>query len=112
VNAPDALVWDVENLRHLGERNAIRLAAGEPPVMREDVDAVYESADYTTRHVEYLTRTGEWEWQVHLIGRTPVGRFLTLVCQMTDGGRFRPITVWPCSDSEVALFWNDQLEDE
>ena len=83
----DALVWDMGNLAHLAERNAARRAAGEREIMREEIDALYDSADYTTQDVEYLTRDG-WEIQIRLIGRTPEGRFLTVACDVLDDARF------------------------
>jgi hypothetical protein len=95
----DVLCWDAGNLGHLGERNAERRAAGQREITREEVDALYDAADYTTQDVEYLTRDG-WEIQVRLIGRTLEGRFLTIACDVLDDGRFRPATVWPSSAAE------------
>ncbi|MGH2352092.1 MAG: hypothetical protein ACRDJN_10835 [Chloroflexota bacterium] len=62
--------------------------------------------------MEYLTQRGEWEWQVHLMGRTPEGRFLTVACQVADDGRYRPVTVWPSSESERALYWKDKKDEK
>ena len=108
----EALAWDDVNLSHLDERNAQRIAAGEIPISRAELDGLYEAGDYVTRDVEYRTRVGEWEWQVHLIGRTPAGRFLTIACQVADDGRYRPITVWPSSTTEEALYNEDVVGGE
>jgi hypothetical protein len=107
----DALVWDTGNLAHLQERNAERRAAGQREISREEVDALYDSADYITQDVEYLTRAGEWEPQVHLVGRTPRGRFLTVVCQVAHSGQFRPVTVWESDDRELGRYWGENEDD-
>ncbi|MBI3973988.1 MAG: hypothetical protein HY332_22140 [Chloroflexi bacterium] len=100
----DTLHWDHGNLEHLDARNAARRAAGEREITREEIDALYDFADYTTRDVEYLTRDG-WEIQTRLIGRTPGERFLTVACDILDDGRFRPVTVWVSSESEQRRYW-------
>jgi hypothetical protein len=107
----DELAWDWGNLSHLDERNARRRSVGEGEISREEVDALYGSADYVTRAVEYLTRTGEWESQLHLIGRTLAGRFLTVACQVDDDGRFRPVTIWPSEGYEIALYRGEMNDD-
>ena len=108
----DAFLWDDGYQDHLRDRNAVRLAAAERPITREEVDAFYERADYTTRDVEHLTRHGEREAQVHLIGRTPEGQFLTVACQVANDSRYRTVTIWPSSDDEIALYWKDKEDDE
>ena len=108
----DTLLWDAGNLHHLHDRNEARHTAQERPITREEVDGLYDLADYTTRDVEYLTWRGEWEVQVHLIGRTPEGRFLTVACQVSNDGHYRPVTIWPSSDSEILLYWKDVADNE
>jgi hypothetical protein len=106
----DALVWDDGNLAHLAERNAARRAASQREITREEVDALYESADYMTQDVEYLTRNG-WEIHIRLIGRTPEGRFLTVACDVLDDGSLRPATIWPSSIAEQRRCWRWRYEE-
>jgi hypothetical protein len=99
----ETLCWDKNNLAHLRDRNAERRSAGQREITRQEIDSLYDSADYTTQDVEYLTRDG-WEIQVRLIGRAPRGRFLTVACQVAGDGRFRPVTSWESSSAEVDLY--------
>ena len=107
----DALVWDAGNQAHLDERNAARRAAGQREITRDEMNALYDLADYTTQDVEYLNRAG-WEIQVRLIGRTSEGRFLTVACQVARDGRFRPVTVWASAAVEIDLYWKDTDDNE
>ena len=99
-----ALVWDAGNLAHLSERNEARRASNQREVTRDEVDALYESLNYVTEEVEYLTHDG-WEIQIRLIGRSPENRFLTVACDVLEDGRLRPATVWLSSRAEQRRYW-------
>jgi arginase family enzyme len=100
----DELVWDQGNLAHLDERNAERRAAGIPEITREEVDALYQSADYEVVGDWYVNAQGHEVWQERLIGRTPEGRYLTIVCDVLDDGRYRPATIWRSTRREILAF--------
>jgi hypothetical protein len=105
VDALDRLVWDEGNRQHLAERNAERAAAGQAPISEQECDALYESADWVWEDVDHLTPAGEEVGQRRFTGRTPAGRFLTLACELTGDGDYRPATVWPSSQREQARYW-------
>ena len=101
----DRLVWDGGNRGHLAERNAERAAAGQAPISESECDAMYLSGDWAWADVEHLTGHGELVVQRRFSGRTPAGRFLTLACDLTGDGAYRPATVWPSSAEEQARYW-------
>ena len=89
----DALVWDAGNLAHL-----------RPGISREEVDAMYDSGHYECFGEWYVDDAGIEHWQERLVGRTWAGRYLTVACEVLDDGRYRPITVWASSRSEVHAY--------
>jgi hypothetical protein len=111
--AVDELLWDAGNLAHLAERNAARSASGEVVITRAEVDEMYQSAQYEPFGAWYVDRrSGQQEWQVRLVGRTPGGRYLTAGCQIdTDTGRFRPVTVWESSPAEIRAYRRERPDD-
>jgi hypothetical protein len=107
----DELVWDAGNLAHLAQRNTERRAMGEATITRRELNRMHTSGRFSRRDVEYLTRRGVWEWQVHLTGRTPAGRYLTVACGVLLDGRLRPITTWEAAPHEIAQYREDQPHD-
>ena len=91
--AVDALGWDAGNLAHL-----------RPGITRDELDAMYDAGRYECFGEWYVDDRGVETWQERLVGRTPAGRYLTIACDVLDDGRYRPITVWASSPSEVRAY--------
>jgi hypothetical protein len=108
----DELVWDEHNEPHLTRRKP-----GKDPVTRAEVDAMYAGGHYTWREYEYHYPDGTSEWQTWLIGRTPAGRLLTVVCQRVESGSvtgvvaYRPVTARTAEPAEVVAYREDFPEE-
>lgn len=80
--------------------------------VRAEMDAFYEAAHYVSHDVEYLTRFGLWQWQVHLTGKTTTGMLLTIACEIDlVTGWYRPVTVWEASPAETAQYREEFPDD-